>query len=425
MITSILPGTSVEVSAGSRDTSLGVVGVVTMPFALSWGDKVTTIRKGSDTLTPLGYKLSDPKMKLVNEVMNYANELILYRLNSGTKATATISSSGLTVTAKYGGARGNDITVTIEPSGSNFIVKTYLGTLEVDSQIVASPAGFVPNDFITLGGTGSFESGIETGKLAGGTDGSQDTGAINAYITEIEKHDWNVMAYTGSDVTEQAPIVSFINEMQLRSKNVFAVMSGNAADNKYVYNSTIGGVTDNYTLTPAEACATMAGIISKQGITGGCTYFDVIGWNDVDTRLTKLQMEIRTQNGEILFVYLYGGVKVLYDINSLTTFTTENPEDFRKGLVIRTLSGYAAELQKLLDTRCIGKIRNSKDGRSQIKGMIATMTTADYLNKGYIENFTADDVTVAEGTSRDSVVATVGIRAVDTVDKIYVSVTAL
>jgi len=202
-------------------------------------------------------------------------------------------------------------------------------------------------------------------------------------------------------------------------------MSGVAADNKAIYNSTVGLIMQDYTLTAPEACATMGGIIAKQGIAGSATYYDVIGAVDVNPKLTKLQQETKTQAGEMLFVYMYGGVKVLYDINSLTTFTTDNPEDFKKGLIIRTLDKYDTDLQMLLNTRAIGKIRNSVDGRNQIKGMVYDMTVKNYLDLGYIEGFTADDITVAEGTSRDSVVVTVGIRVADTVDKIYVTVTAL
>ena len=136
-------------------------------------------------------------------------------------------------------------------------------------------------------------------------------------------------------------------------------------------------------------------------------------------------MESKTQDGEILFVYKYGGVVVLYDINSLTTTTDAKPEDFKKNLVILTLDKYSMDLQKLLDTKAIGKIRNSVDGRNQIKGLISDMTVKNYLNIGAIEDFTASDITVEMGSARDSIIATVGIKVVDTVDKIYITVTAL
>lgn len=422
MITRILPGTSVEVVAGERPTQLGVVGVVAMAQTLSWGGQVTVLRQGENTLTTLGYKRTDPVLKLVNEVMQSANKLILYRLNSGTKAAATLA-TGITATAKYGGKRGNDIKVTVTKNDMNWVIKTYLGTAEMDSQIVSKPADFQPNDFITISGEGALEAAEVS--LTNGADGTADSGAWDAYTAELEKHEYNVIAYTGTDVEETQNLIDFVNEQRANDVNVQLVQSAIDADNVGVYQSTIGGKTTAYDLTASEACATMAGILAKCGIQASATYFDVPWWNDVSPRLTKIQQETKTQNGEILFVRMHGGVKVLYDINTLTTYTDENPEDFHKGLVVRTLDKYATDLKILLDTKAIGKIRNSVDGRNQIKGFVVDMTKKEYLQNGYIEGFTADDVTVAQGTSRDSIVVSSGVKVADTTDKIYVTVTAL
>ncbi|MBC8586576.1 phage tail sheath subtilisin-like domain-containing protein [Youxingia wuxianensis] len=422
MINRIIPGVSVETIAGEREASLGVVGVVTMPMELNWGDQVITIRKGMDTTTVLGYKLYDTALKLVNEVMNYANQLIIYRLNIGAKAQATLA-SGVTAKAVYTGTRGNDISVSVASADSKFTVTTYLDSVEMDKQVISDVSDFKTNDFIEITGSGTLETATAT--LTGGTNGTVAAANYDNYFTEIQKHDYNVMAYTGTDSSISAKIVNFIQSQRDNGTMVQAVMSGSDFDNEGIINNTIGGKTTNYDLTAAEACATMAGIQAKQGVTGSATYFNVIGWNDVSSRLTKLQMESKTQDGEILFVYKYGGVVVLYDINSLTTTTDAKPEDFKKNLVIRTLDKYSMDLQKLLDTKAIGKIRNSVDGRNQIKGLISDMTVKNYLNIGAIEDFTASDITVEMGSARDSIIATVGIKVVDTVDKIYITVTAL
>ena len=422
MINRIIPGVSVETIAGEREASLGVVGVVTMPMELNWGDQVITIRKGMDTTTVLGYKLYDTALKLVNEVMNYANQLIIYRLNIGAKAQATLA-SGVTAKAVYTGTRGNDISVSVASADSKFTVTTYLDSVEMDKQVISDVSDFKTNDFIEITGSGTLETATAT--LTGGTNGTVAATNYDNYFTEIQKHDYNIMAYTGTDSSISAKIVNFIQSQRDNGTMVQAVMSGSDFDNEGIINNTIGGKTTNYDLTAAEACATMAGIQAKQGVTGSATYFNVIGWNDVSSRLTKLQMESKTQDGEILFVYKYGGVVVLYDINSLTTTTDAKPEDFKKNLVIRTLDKYSMDLQKLLDTKAIGKIRNSVDGRNQIKGLISDMTVKNYLNIGAIEDFTASDITVEMGSARDSIIATVGIKVVDTVDKIYITVTAL
>ncbi|WP_432354602.1 phage tail sheath subtilisin-like domain-containing protein [Anaerotruncus rubiinfantis] len=420
MIDRVIPGVSVETIAGEREAQLGTLGVVAMPLELSWGAAVTEIERGDDTTASLGHRLSDPAIKLVGEVMNYANKLILYRLTAGTQATGTLA-SGITAKAVYGGKVGNNIKVVVVASGDNWSVKTFLGTVEMDEQIIAAPVDFQTNDFIQIEGTGTLAAA--TVSLTGGADTTADAEDYDAFLVEIQKYDYNVMAYTGSDSAIANKLIGFIGEQRESGTMVQLVQSVVSADDPAIYKSTIGGKALNYDLTAAEACATMAGIIAKCGISGSATHFDgVEGWTDVSNRLTIEQQKSKTRAGELLFVLKNGKVIVLYDINSLVTYTDQKPKDFHKGLVMRTLDSYQTDLQLLLDQKVIGKIRNGVDGRNQIKGMIAKMTVENYLNPGYVEGFTADDITVIMGSDRDSVKATVGIRVVDTVDKIYVTV---
>ena len=420
----IVPGTKVTVVAGERAAELAVTGIVSMPLEMDWGDLITEIYNGDSTLTRLGYNLSDVKLKCVNEVMNYADKLILYRSNmtGGVKATGTVV-TGITATAKYVGTRGNDISVVVTASGSNWKIQTLLGTTEVDSQIVADSTKFVANDFISLSGTGTLAAA--TVKLTGGTNGSIQTTTADDFMAQMEKYEFNVIAYPGSGTTTRQKIVDFVNTERQKNVMIQAVVSGLAADNEAVYNNTIGGVTENYTLTAAEATATIAGIIAKQGITGSLPHYQITGWTDVSDNLTYEEQETHIQAGEIFAAIIYGVPSIVYDQNSLVTYTSAKPKDFHMGLIVRTLDNYAVSLQKLLDLKAIGKIRNSENGRSQIKTMVNDMTVANYLNKGYVEDFTADDITIVKGTDSDAVTATVAIQAVDTVDKIQITVTSV
>ena len=127
---------------------------------------------------------------------------------------------------------------------------------------------------------------------------------------------------------------------------------------------------------------------------------------------------------------------MLYDINSLTTHTSARPNDWRKGLVVRTHDKYAKDLQLLLEEKVIGYrgtrngIRNSVEGRNLVKGMIAKMTAEEYVDRGYIarrsdedpQGFSADDISVKLGNERDAIDVKVGIKPNDAIDKIYVTV---
>lgn len=272
--------------------------------------------------------------------------------------------------------------------------------------------------------TGEGALAAATINLAGGTNGTAEAD-YTGFFAELEKHEYNVIGST--DAARATEVVAFVREQNASKRYVQGVVTGIHPDyeNVYVCNST-GGVTIDYELTPAESCATLAGLIAQAGVENSLTYRrGITGWTDVTLKLTREQQISKTQDGEALFVMLYGSPAVLYDINSLTTFTDEAPKDFGKGLVMRTLQKYQGDLQKLLDTQCVGKIRNSAEGRAQIKAMVFEMTSRNYLASGYIEDFSADDITVTAGTERDSVNVDVGIKVADTVDKIYVTVAAL
>lgn len=421
MITSILPGTTVELKAGERDAELSVTGVVSMALPLDWGDKVTVINKGDNTLYLLGRRLSDPALKLVREVMNGAQQLILYRLNtSGVKASAEIA-TGITAEAAYPGVRGNALSVTVAASGEKWLVTTYLDSAVVDSQLITAVADFTPY-YVSLSGEGVLAAA--TINLTGGSNGTAEAD-YTGFFAELEKHEYNIVCST--DAARATEVVAFVREQNASKRYIQGVVTGIKPDyeNVYVCSST-GGVTADYELAPAEACSTLAGLIAQAGIDNSLTYHrGITGWTDTAPKLTREQQVSKTQDGEVLFVPLYGSPSVLYDINSLTTFTDESPKDFGKGLVMRTLLKYQADLQKLLDTRCVGQIRNSVEGRAQIKAMVFEMTSQNYLALGYIEDFSADDITVTAGTERDAVNVSAGILVADTVDKIYVTVTAL
>ena len=146
IVKQILPGVYANIIAGDRDAALSARGTVAMALDLDWGAPLTTLLRGNSTIAPLGYDLTDPKLKLVREVMQNAGTLLLYRLNAkkGQPAQGTLA-AGITAKAIYPGIRGNDIKITVEKDKDVFVIRTYLGTREMDAQAVTKPGDFIPN----------------------------------------------------------------------------------------------------------------------------------------------------------------------------------------------------------------------------------------------------------------------------------------
>lgn len=118
------------------------------------------------------YDATNDKMRLIREAFKKASKVIVYITESGTAATGT--ATPLTVTAKYGGTRGNDIHVSVvtNPVGG-FDVTVYLdadatavyeGVKTVEELIAAA----ADDKLVKFTGTGDLKaaSGV---KLAGGT----------------------------------------------------------------------------------------------------------------------------------------------------------------------------------------------------------------------------------------------------------------
>ena len=85
-----------------------------MPFVADWGEEgkvieVTTEDFQKYSLQLFGYDYTHPQMQMFREIFKNAKVLYGYRLNSGT----TKAKNDYAVT-KYGGSRGNAITIVIE-----------------------------------------------------------------------------------------------------------------------------------------------------------------------------------------------------------------------------------------------------------------------------------------------------------------------
>lgn len=420
----ILPGVYSQITAGEREAALSARGTVAMALDLDWGAQFTTFLYGNDTVAPFGYDFTDPKIKLIREVMQNAGALLLYRLNaqSGQPAQGTLA-PGVTAKAIYSGVRGNDIKVTVTQSGDLFVIRTYLGTREMDAQAITSPEDFHANSYIAIEGTGELQEVAIA--LSGGSNGDA-TGpeGHDAALEELQKQDFNILCYTGTNTEVKGKYAAFAEKLKTMGEYIQVVMNEPGQKGVQFINNTVGGGPSQYDLTAAEACATMAGIQAKCGIAESATNRTVDHWTKVNPKLDRWQQQAKTAQGEILFVEKNHRVCVLYDINSLTEFDADHPEDWRKNLVTRTLFTITADLEKLLSEKAVGKIRNSRDGRNQIKGMCVKLIAENYLDNGYIEDFTPEDVTVEHmgDAARDSIKVTAGVRVVDTADKIYLEV---
>ncbi len=423
----VRPGVYVDFAGKSNLGAPGARGIVTMGLSLSWGDpqKILTINAGDDVKELLGYDMTDAKLLLVRETLKRAKTLLLYRLNTGTKATAT--SGNLTATAKYGGVRGNDIQVVVQENvddDTQFDVKTLLASVEVDSQTVEDADGLVSNVWVDFSGTGDLTETAGT-SLTGGADGSVTNQNHSDYLAAAELFDFQTVAYTGTDSDLKAVYTAYVKRLRDdEGKKVQAIMENYpTADHEGIISVKNGVIlSDGSTLTAAQCAAWVAAATAAAQVNESLTYQAYDGAVDVSPRYTNAQIITALQAGEFVFTQNSGKAIVEQDINSLTSFTVEKGKAFAKNRVIRVLDGINNDFVRIFSDFYIGKVNNNADGRNLLKN-----ECVNYLNRlqnlNAVQNFDAQtDLTISAGAETDSVLIETSVQPVDSIEKIYVKV---
>jgi hypothetical protein len=423
----VRPGVYINFEGKGTVGTVGQRGIMTMALPLGWGapKTVLTINAGDDVSELLGYDITAASLLLVKEALKRASTVLLYRLNTGTKATVTTGL--LTATAKYGGVRGNDLTVVIQVNiddSAKFDVQTLLSGVVVDTQTVADISGLTANDWIVWSGTGALAT-TAGAPLVGGADGTVANQDHTDYLAAIELFDFQTMALPSTDSTLKSVYVAFANRLREDEgrKIQIAVENYPSADYEGVISVKNGVIlSDGTTLTAAQATAWTAAATAGAEMNESLTYQAYDDAVDVGTRYTNSQIEAALLAGEFVFTLNNGRPVVEQDINTLTSFTPTKPKAFAKNRVIRVLDGIANDFKRTFSLFYIGKVNNNADGRALFWNECVT-----YLNTlqgiAAIQNFNAQtDVIVLPGDEVDSVYTEVNIQPVDSIEKIYMKV---
>lgn len=430
----VLPGVYIRFkSAAALGLTVGERGIVTICEPMSWGPvaQVTEVTPDMD-LTPItGYDITAPENLFIRQIFlgtdrtNPPTKLLLYRPTASGSAQATATIGELTATALYPGARGNDITIIVtaltEPE-SSFQVSTVVDGNVVDQQIGANVDDLVANDWVTWSGSGALSA--STGQaLTSGQDGTVQSAAYSAYLTAIEPYKFDVMIYDGEDSSVLTALQSFIQRVNEENGQYCQLVAAEVTNpnTQYIINvNSPATLSDGTQLTPQQvtwwAGGASAGALYNQSL----TYAQYPG-AVATTMQTNAQFIQQVQAGKFVLFAEDGVVKVMQDINSLTTFTEDAGKAFRKNRVFRLMATIANDIYAQFSASFIGVVNNNAAGQARFKAVIVGYLQEIQANNG-IQNFTADDVAVLPGNDIDAIVVTVAVQAVDSVEKIYMTV---
>lgn len=421
----ILPGSYINfVSAARAGAELGERGFVALPIALSWGKEgeVFTVTneqfiKHADRY--FGYDYTSDNLQNLRELFKYAKTVYFYRINkTPVKATNTYAD------AKYAGVRGNDITIVITKNvddNTKYDVKTFVSGSLKDTQTVATASGLVSNEWVDFKTSATLAETAGT-PLANGTDGSTITGSEwTSALNALESYSFNVLICNSTDTTTKNLCINYVKRLrdEVGAKCQVVVHKLNTADSEAVIsveNNLVGEVS-----ATAKLVYWVGGAEASCEVNKSCTNRKYDGELDIDVAYTQSDLEDALEAGKFIFHKVGNDVRVLEDINTLTTYTTEKNDDFRYNQTIRVIDQIANDIATLFNTRYLGKIPNDNAGRVSLWNDIVKHHQ-ELQTLRAIENFEPEDVVVEAGDSKKAVVVTDNITVVNAMAQLYMTV---
>jgi hypothetical protein len=415
--------------ANDRITT-GDRGRAAIPLALPWGEsgKIVEIARESDALEKLGLDISDPSLYLLREIRKHASEVLVYRVNEGEKAQADLG-DGLTATARYGGSKGNEITIQIATNVIDETAKdvtTFFENREIDTQTVKTADELNDNSYVTFTGTGVLTDTAAT-SLTGGSDSAPVTGAYTEFFSALETESFDVAALPVTEEELKVTFSSFIRRLREdQGIKVQGVISGHAANYEGIINVTNGVVLEGgRTLTPNEAVAWVAGATAGASLRQSLTFMEYEGAIDVEPRFDHDETVERLNKGEFLFTFDARDktVTVEKDQNSLASNAK-----FSQNKIIRIIDAFHNDVFRSFKDIIRNRKRTGEDIPVSPDGVSIVQTAvALYLNvlqdDGVVMNFDPqEDIQIEITAAGDGFVVNVGIQPVGSAEKFYFAV---
>lgn len=419
-----LPGTYINfISAASANASLSERGIATMPLELDWGrdGEVFEVTNGDfqkNSLKIFGYDYTHEKLKGLRDLFLNTTILYAYKLTSGgTKAANDFAE------ALYGGIRGNDLKIIIQKSIDDedmFIVKTVLGTAVVDEQTVKAAENLTANDFVKFKSSAALEA-TASAPLTGGTNGTVDGTAHQTYLEKIESYTYNTMGAAVTDETTKSLYASFAKRLRDEMGIKFQLVLYNKAADYYGTISVKNKVLDDK-WNEASLVYWVTGVSAGCEINKSSQNRKYDGEFTVEADYTQNELKAAIRNGEYTLHKVGGDIRVLEDINTMITTSDTQGDVFKDNQTVRVIDQIGNDIAVLFNTKYLGVVPNDAAGRISLwADIVAHHRQLEQIRA--IEGFEDSSVVVEQGSTKKSVVVSDSVTVVNTMSKLYMTVT--
>ena len=453
------PGAYFNVVGKGNNNNGTDIGRTLLPVStqLNWGAKgIIKLNSDSNFKALLGHDIDEPELQTLHEVLKGANTVLLLNNNDGIAATANDESLPWAFTAQYPGTVGNDLHVTVQKGDSKVVVSTLLGSRIVDQQDinVDKPEALMSNDYIlvkltdrttptspttqdsdnnakapivkptSLNPLADLQHNV-TVDLTGGTTTPVDISDLLSDALETEDYDVATTAGFPIDSPLHKQLVDEIkhlredNDIKVRGVIPYTSDKVNYEGISIVANGVVLG--DGTELDATVAAGFFAGASSSADAAKSLTYVEYPDAISAYPKFSNDRTIEALENGEIVFTTKRNETVVIeQDINSLTKATAEKPVFFSKNRVVRTMDTIVTNTKRTFEDMFIGKITNSSTGRDLFKA-----NRVSYLqglaDANVISEFKEDDISVEAGNDRDSIIVSLAITPLDSMEKLYMT----
>lgn len=367
-------------------------------------------------------------IRLVRLAFDNAIKVHVYVISGGTAASKT--EGNLTVTALYGGTRGNDITVTSTANvDAGYDVSVYLegelmetfGGCETVKELMENTS-----EYVRFSGEGELTA-FAGMVLEGGKNSETVNEAVTKYLDKVEKIKCNTVLIPVVDESLLNAAASKVKHLRNKvGKTVQFVFANFEGDDIGIINVVNSFRKYDMDLSVLHAAAWVAGATAAADKTTSNTYKVVNDATAVVGEMNGEEAEAAILAGKFFFSTSDDTDEVIveYDINSLVHPSKTQDDSYKKNRVIRVFDSFADDLKATIKPNQFDNGPRGWEKMLQLGKLLLKRYSDNEGGDGAITNVDLDnDFTIDQSRSTgDATYFNVGLQAVDSSEKLYYSI---
>nr|WP_302599625.1 phage tail sheath subtilisin-like domain-containing protein [uncultured Cellulosilyticum sp.] len=192
----------------------------------------------------------------------------------------------------------------------------------------------------------------------------QEETSYSEVMKYLEALRWDYLAIPQIEEENVSSIASWVKSLnETLDKKVKAVLPNCKGDHESIINFTSDNIiTNTKAYTTAEYCSRIAGLLAGTPMTISATYAPLNEVVDFD-RLTKTEIDVAINKGELVLYHDGEKVKVARAVNSFVTTTQDKGESFKKVKIVDAMHMIHDDVKKTAEDSYLGKYANSYDNK--------------------------------------------------------------